>query len=266
MFRIVIAEDETIIRKGLVYTIDWAEMGCTVVGEACDGEEGLAKIIELRPDFVITDVCMPRMSGLEMVKAGREECFFSSIFLTGYSEFEYVKQALRLQAADYLLKPIDPEKLKAAVLTAAEQLRRHNLIDMLAEVPPDSLKNSILTIPDPQKLENHYVQRVLEAIRHRYRERISIAKLSQEMNVSERYLEQKFKEETSHSFVDFLNRYRVMRALELIQKGGYRIAEIAEMVGFTQYKQFHKAFARYIGMPPTSFMEKYSQNGGRMPE
>ncbi len=68
MLRILIAEDEDMIRKGLVYTTDWLSMDCVVVAEAANGQEGYEKILEFRPDVVITDICMPFMDGIEMIK------------------------------------------------------------------------------------------------------------------------------------------------------------------------------------------------------
>ena len=82
MLRILIAEDEDIIRKGLVYTVDWLSMDCVVVAEAANGREGLEKILEYRPDVVIADICMPYLDGIEMIRQASESVKFVSILLT----------------------------------------------------------------------------------------------------------------------------------------------------------------------------------------
>ena len=82
MLRVLIAEDEDMIRKGLVYTTDWLSMGCVVVAEASDGKDGYEKILECRPDVVITDICMPFMDGIEMIKKASEQVKFKSIHVT----------------------------------------------------------------------------------------------------------------------------------------------------------------------------------------
>ena len=71
--RVIIVEDETILRQGLVRTLPWAEMGCEIVGEAGNGLEGLALLRELQPDAVITDIKMPQLDGLAMLRAARDE-------------------------------------------------------------------------------------------------------------------------------------------------------------------------------------------------
>ena len=117
MIRILIAEDEEIIRSGLLYTIDWLSMNAVVVASAATGTEGLEKIKSLRPDIVITDIKMPGMSGLDMIaEAQKEKIDFIPIVLTSYSDFNYAKSAIALRVFDYLLKPVDEEKIKDVVL------------------------------------------------------------------------------------------------------------------------------------------------------
>lgn len=95
MYRVLLVEDEEIIRKGIRYSVPWEEYGCSVVAEAENGAVGEEKIAELRPDIVITDITMPVKSGLEMIADTREEYKYIAIILTGYSEFEYAQQAIQ---------------------------------------------------------------------------------------------------------------------------------------------------------------------------
>ena len=99
MNKIIIVEDEEIIRNGLAISFDWMEYGCNIVGLAKDGKEGLDMILELEPDIVISDIRMPKMTGIEMIqnakKQGKE---FFSIFLNSYADFEYAKSSIELGA------------------------------------------------------------------------------------------------------------------------------------------------------------------------
>lgn len=107
MYKILIVEDEDIIRKGLIFMMDWLKVNCVVAGEAADGEEGLKKIKEIRPDIVITDIKMPFKNGIQMLEESITLYGYEAIIISGYSEFEDVKKAITLNVTEYLLKPID---------------------------------------------------------------------------------------------------------------------------------------------------------------
>ena len=105
MYRVLIAEDEDIIRKGIAYTMDWVSMGCTIIGEAANGKEGVDKIKELSPDIVLADIMMPMTDGIEMIRQGLEIADFKAIIMTSYADFEYAKKAIELGVSAYLMKP-----------------------------------------------------------------------------------------------------------------------------------------------------------------
>ena len=85
MYRVLLVEDEEIIRKGIKNSIPWEEFGCSVIGEAGNGEEGVKLIEELRPDIVITDINMPLMDGLTMLSRTKFRYDYAAVILTGYS-------------------------------------------------------------------------------------------------------------------------------------------------------------------------------------
>lgn len=125
--RIVIVEDEILIREGIVRLVNRIASAHEVVGEAANGREGLSAILTQKPDLVITDIRMPDMDGLEMLTLAQEHgCACPAIVLTAYSEFAYARQAVRLGVIEYLLKPIVVEDFIRA-LRQAEQLtlKRH---------------------------------------------------------------------------------------------------------------------------------------------
>ena len=122
MMRVMVVEDEEMIRKGIVMAVDWAALDCIVVGEAANGEEGLAAAERYSPNLIITDVRMPRMDGIEMMRRLRErDCTAHFIVLTAYDEFDYARSALRYGAVDYLLKPFRDQDLVAAIARVREK-------------------------------------------------------------------------------------------------------------------------------------------------
>ena len=124
MLKVVLVEDEPLVRQGLALAVDWASMGCVVVGEAEDGEEGCRVARKTDPDLILTDVRMPRMDGISMIARLRQEgCRAEFIILTAYSDFEYAHSALKLGVTDYLLKPFeDDSELEAAVEKIRQRL------------------------------------------------------------------------------------------------------------------------------------------------
>ena len=106
MLKVLVVEDEELIRKGIVLAVDWAALDCVVVGEASNGEEALDAVERLSPSLIITDLKMPRMDGIEMLRRLREAGNpVYVIILTAYDSFTYAQSALRLGAVDFLLKP-----------------------------------------------------------------------------------------------------------------------------------------------------------------
>lgn len=124
MYKVLIVDDEPIIRKGLRNIINWKNFGCEVVAEAADGQDGLDLVKKHKPDIIITDIKMPETDGLSMIRKIKEDVPDSRIIiLTGYRNFDYVHEALKLGVMDFLLKPSRIEELTAAISRAVKELK-----------------------------------------------------------------------------------------------------------------------------------------------
>ena len=124
-FSVLVADDEKMPREILRDRLPWEELGVERVDAASDGAEALELARQHRPDIIISDVKMPRMNGLELAGAVREmypECQF--IFLSGYTDKEYLKGAIKLRAASYVEKPIDLEEVAAALRQVTTELKK----------------------------------------------------------------------------------------------------------------------------------------------
>ena len=109
--RVLLVDDEIMIREGFKRLFDWEAHECEVVGEAADGMEALAQIDALHPDIVIMDINIPIMSGLKVIQVSRiKHPKIAYVIVSGYDDFSYCQQALRLQITDYILKPVDYEE------------------------------------------------------------------------------------------------------------------------------------------------------------
>jgi len=256
MHKVLIVEDEDIMRKGLMFMAKWQEVDCIVVGEAVNGKDGLEKIRKYHPDIVIVDINMPVMDGLEMLEKSIQEYGYDAIIVSGYGEFEYARKGISLGVTEYLLKPIDYSKLYEAIRKIqAKRNTKANIKNAIRQIDVEKKKLGILDY-DEKKTGNRYVDFMIQTIHEKYATHLTLADISEQCQMSSTYLNVKFKNETGYTFNDYLNRYRIQKAVDLLRENQYRIYEIAEMVGFSDYKYFIKVFKKYIGYSPARFINE----------
>ncbi|GLX69758.1 response regulator transcription factor [Paenibacillus glycanilyticus] len=122
--RMIIVDDEPVICQGLRYTIDWAELGIEVIGEAYDGEQALRLMEQSPADIVLTDIRMDGMDGLELASRLRQDYpDVRMVIISGYEDFQYARQAMRIGVHDYLLKPVEIDDLTKTVTRLIEDIR-----------------------------------------------------------------------------------------------------------------------------------------------
>lgn len=242
MLKVLIVEDEEMIRQGIILTVDWAALNCAVVGQAANGEEGLEKVKELKPDLIITDIKMPRMDGIQMVTKLREAGNQAKvIILTAYDSFAYAQSALRLGAVDYLLKPFHDGDLENAVLriqgTAADAR------DPLSQFP--------------RTFRNGYVQEVAKYIAGHYQEPdISVGVIAGALGISEGHVSHLFKKETGDTILGYLTAYRIHKAMSLLKDCRMKVYEVTEQVGYRDMAYFSTSFKRVVGVSPSEYQNK----------
>ena len=248
MIRLIIVEDEDFIRRGLVHTMDWLGMDCIVVGEAADGKAGLEMIRSLKPDVVISDIRMPYLDGIAMIKEALVDLDFKSVLLTSYAEFDYAKRAIEINVSSYLLKPVAEEDLAKAILKIREELAEK-------KIQKQSLTDEIGNIIRQEAEKEYYVVKTLESIVGQYDKKLSIEGVSEELGVSASFLSRRFKKVTGSTFLEILNEYRVIQSVKLLASGKYRVGEIAEKTGFSDYKHFYSVFKKCTGISPSEYIK-----------
>lgn len=134
MVKVFLVEDEAIIRRGIRDNIDWASHGFEFAGEAGDGEYAYPLILKAQPDILVTDIKMPFMDGLELSRLVKKALPRTRIIvLSGYNEFEYAKEAIKIGISDYLLKPVSSAGLIDALKKAADEIREEREKSRLLE-------------------------------------------------------------------------------------------------------------------------------------
>ena len=124
MYKVYVADDSILFRKELVLTTPWEALNCNVIGQAGDGYIAMDEIIKTNPDIVITDIRMPKMDGLELIKELKDRDFDAEfIVISAYSEFEYALKAIKLGVHDYVLKPINDEELMETLSKVIERIK-----------------------------------------------------------------------------------------------------------------------------------------------
>lgn len=242
MYGLVIADDELIIRQGLM-TIPWNEYNVEVLGIASNGIEALEMVREKCPDILLTDIRMPGVNGLSLIQEAKKyNPEIQAILLTGYEDFDYARDAIRLGAIDYILKPSEPEEIIESVEKAIKKL----------EAVYGSAVNE-----KKSKVKNEIICKLIGYIRKHYKEEITLQTAAEHVHMNHIYISRLFKKETGETFLDYLTKFRLKRACVLLAKSEYKIYEIAAEVGITDSGYFSQVFRKHYGMTPSEYRNRF---------
>ena len=238
--RVLLVDDEIIIRRGFRQLFDWEAHDCEVVGEATDGMEALSQIDSLNPDIVIMDINIPIMNGLKVIQLSRmkhpETAF---IIVSGYDDFAYCREALRLQITDYILKPVDYEEFGACI---------------------DNLKIALFQQKSAEETEGgeeRIINKIVRFVQNHLAEEISLSVLAEEFHFSTQYVSQLFKNEIGVNFLTYLTNIRMEKAKKLLLSTDLPIAEVSEQTGYGDYRVFTKVFKKSEGVTPSQYRRDF---------
>lgn len=260
MIKIVIVEDEPLVRRGLLLTVDWEKLGCCVVGEAENGIEGMEVVKKLDPDIVLTDVRMPGMSGIDMIEKLQDSTEAEFIILSAYSEFAYAKKAMVLGVREYLIKPIDDEELETAVNRAVGYIKEKKKIKNLQNHLEKSDDSKIMLfkeyLSDGETSSSGNLKKAMAFVHENFAEDITIRDVAENLAVSESYLSRLFKKESGYTFNDYLTKYRIKQACRLLDDPHIKVYEVADKVGYKNQRYFSVLFKKIVGKSPGEFKSR----------
>ena len=240
MYRVVLIDDEQIIVEGLRRVIRWADYNCQVVGTASDAEEGAALIQKTRPHILFTDIRMPGKDGLAMVAGLRSEFPDMQVsILTGYRDFTYAQEAIRLGVTRFLLKPSKMDEIKEALQTMVAQL--------------DKQQPSETEDEPTQHAGSFIVKQALSYMEQNYQQKLTLQAVADCCYVSQWHLSKLLNRYAEKSFYDILNAIRIQKAKELLKDPRLKIGDIGEMVGYADTAHFARTFKKLEGMSANEY-------------
>ena len=238
--RVLLVDDEIMIREGFKKLFDWEAHECVVVGEAADGMEAITKIDEEQPDIVIMDINIPIINGLKVIQLSRVKYpSMAFVIVSGYDDFSYCREALRLQITDYILKPVNYEEFGFCI----DRLKISLYNNEVKEKPVMKKERVITGI-------TKYMQEHLS-------EDVSLHILSEEFHLNSQYISQLFKNEIGVNFLTYLTNIRMEHAKKLLLSSSLSIAEVSEQSGYGDYRVFTKVFKKSEGITPSQYRRDF---------
>ncbi|OCT15482.1 hypothetical protein A8709_15510 [Paenibacillus pectinilyticus] len=240
-FQVVIVEDEQLILDNLVQKIAQFDLGFSVAGTAKNGKKGLELIADVQPSLVITDIRMPVMDGLELMK-GVSYQFpnIHKIIISGYSEFTYAQQAIQYGVKDYLLKPVDTNAFRKTLI----ELK----ILLSTELQSSKQKEGDQLSTDELIAEFQFY------LKENYTSEINLEALSKRLNVNPTHLSRLFTKRYGENPSTYVINLRMNKAKYLLTNHPeLSVKAIGELVGYTDQNYFSHAFKKLTAVSPAYY-------------
>lgn len=266
-YSMLVVDDEEVSRRYVLNQIEWQRLDITTLYEAKNGLDAWDLIQEKHPDLMILDIRMPGLDGIGLLEwICQQKVEISVVGLSGYSDFEAARKMLSSgRVVEYLLKPASPDALFEAVtrcLTRIEErelLRHHHLQtpNLSPEAPEDKAAGSPASDDPPMAggRKRAIVQEAKDYILSHYTEKLSLDAVASQVYLNPSYLSRIFTETEGMSFVDYVQWVRIQRAKELLADPRYKVYEVADQVGYPNFKHFLKVFKKLEQKTPSQYRE-----------
>ena len=245
MYRVVLIDDEAIILEGLCRVIKWADYNCQVVGTARDAASGAEAIRTLKPDILFTDIRMPDQDGLIMLAGLRSEFPDMRVtVLTGFRDFSYAQEAIRLGVTRFLLKPSKMDEIREALEVMTQQLAEQKPQDQEPDPVLENTKHSTASF---------VVKQAIAYMEQNYQKKLTLQDVADQCYVSQWHLSKLLNSQVNKSFYDILNTVRINAAKNLLANPSLKIGDIGEMVGYADAGHFARTFKKLEGVSANEY-------------
>ncbi|MCS7462102.1 response regulator [Paenibacillus doosanensis] len=266
MMKVLVVDDDHLVRKGFIFMMPWNDYGLEVVGEAGNGRKALEFLEHTQVDLLITDLAMPVMSGLDLMRAVKERYRdVAMVVLTFHQDFEFIQEALRLGALDYITKvELEHEHM-------GEVLKR--IVGKMKELAPAADRLELPgALKEDGEEEGPYsaevkacVTKAVQIIHEELQEELHLPDVARRVNMSRSYFSRCFRDIVGKTFNDYIREMRVNRAKELLARTEKTIGWIATQSGYPNEKYFGKVFRDIAGVLPSEFRKMEHEVANRLP-
>lgn len=251
MHKLLVVDDEPVVRKGIVGSLDYTALGIDKVFEAQNGEQALEIVRDNEIDLVLADINMPKMNGLDFAKAAKKISPEVKIaMVTGYDYFDYAVDALRAGVDEYVLKPVSKSDIESVV---------KRLLEIKKDV---SVKQELSSLSSGSENSDElgYKNQIQIIIKENLQDSsFSLSFLAGKVGFSTGYLSRLFKQSFGQTFRDYLLKERINKAKIMLISSSKKIYEISYEVGFEDPNYFSAMFKRETGYSPTGY-KKHVKN------
>lgn len=239
MYRTIIVDDDRWAIEDIRASFRFEQWGFEITAVCASAEEALPVLLDQKPDLIVSDIRMGCMSGLELIRACREQGLQSIfVIVSGYDDFCYVQDAFRYGVFFYLLKPLDDAKVYDLMRSICDKLQKEGFS------------------PPPASDKQDSIARAIEYINAHFAEPITLEIVADQVHLNMTYLSQMLSRRLGVPFTHYRNALRIRCAKQLIASGCDNMTEVAGKVGFESSSQFSRVFRRYERMSPQQFSKR----------
>ena len=249
MYRILLVEDDEALRYVYARMNAWQENGFCLAAQAANGKPALEQLDKERFDLIVTDIRMPFVDGLELLRELRRRAIQTPVILvSSYGEFEYAREGLVLGAFDYIVKPFCEEQLNAVLSRAAQSLSAHTGEDSQYALVRETLEQ--LGIPVQ---EDGFVHTLAAFLAAHLNGVITMEQAAEHLGLSKDYFGKQCRSHTGMTFGALYNQVRVAYARQLLRESTDKAGEISERLGFASPDYFTRIFKEITGCTPSAY-------------
>lgn len=258
MFGVILVDNKNEMLAELKRIINWEDLGFCIKAEATDGMEALGLINCNNIDLVITEIEIPRLDGIGLLKETRQNNICPcAILLSWQSSFVYARQGLIYGAFDYILKPLKSQELIASLERAFKYLtdkraEENRIKELLKKLEPNKFISWDITKYYLDH-KNNMIRNVCEYVVLNVDTNITLRSISEQFYISTNYFSYLFKEQTGENFQNYLSRVKIERAKHLLKDSNYKAYEVSNMLGYHEPAYFSRLFKKYTGYNPTEY-------------